>query len=311
MSKTQLRRIDMNLLMIFASVIRHQKLTLAAEELGLTKSAISHALVRLRDIFGDELFVRRQTGVQVTPKAFTLAPKIASILELAADALMIDHSFDPLNDRRNLRLGTMEVGALLFGPPLTEIMQREAPNMHLSIVTMRRGELLDQVARQNLDLGLSMFFGGAGNIPIEPLYNDHFVVVTRRNHPAIRGKLDRNTYLKAEHLLVMGEGHPPVILESSFSSLGISRKVVQTMPLYMPALAAVARSDRFLTIPLRLAHYYAQPFCLDIHPFPFPRVQVAVSLISHPSAGHDPGVLWFTSKMHEVAASLCNETGGE
>ena len=125
MSDVQLRRVDMNLLLIFASLVKHQKLTTAANELGLTPSAISHALARLREIFGDELFVRRQSGVQITPRALTLAPKIAAIIAMTSDALRIEDSFDPLVDRRTLRFGVLEYGAALFAPMLGEILERE------------------------------------------------------------------------------------------------------------------------------------------------------------------------------------------
>ena len=305
MSDTQLlRRLDMNLLLIFASIARQQKLSAAAEELSVTKSAISHALNRLRGIFDDELFIRRRSGVQMTARAMTLAPKITCIIDMTSDALMIQRSFDPMSDRRTLRLGTIEYGAVLFGPALAEIMQRESPHMHLSIAVMRRAQLLEQTASSSLDLALCNFFGGTGNLTMENLYSERYVVVSRKKHPLIRSRLTRSIYLRAEHLTVVAEAQPPVILESAFARLGISRNVVMTLPLYSPAFAVAARSNRLLTAPERLSRLYAKAFGLDVYPMPFPAVDVAFSLVSHPNIEHDPAVVWFREKVRAVAAAL-------
>src|ERR1700738_5165539 len=163
MNNVQLRRLDFNLLLIFASVMRHQQVSAAADELGLTKSAVSHALGRLREIFHDELFMRRQTGVEMTPRALTLALKIVKIIDMSSDAFMIDSSFDPARDKRTFRFGTVEYGAMLFGPVLAETLQREAPNMKLSISILRRAQLLEQIASYSLDLAFGSFYGGTGD----------------------------------------------------------------------------------------------------------------------------------------------------
>lgn len=300
----------MNLLLIFMSVARHQNLTAAAEELGLTKSAISHALGRLREVFDDELFVRRQNGMRLTARAMTLAPKISGIIQMASDTLSLEDSFQPATDHRSVRLGTGEYGALVFGPKLAEIMETQAPNMQLSITAARRTEMMEQVTNYSLDLGLGNFYGRSGDFMMEGLLNDRYVVVARRDHPAIAGGLTRRQYLEAEHLLVMGEGHAPLILESTFTRLGISRKVVMTLPLYMAGFAAAAGGDRLLTVPWQLANRYAGLFELLVYPMPFPSVEFAVSLVWNHSGEHDPGVKWLRSKFHEIAAGL-SQAGGE
>lgn len=304
MNDIQLRRIDMNLLMIFSSIVKHQKLSTVADELGLTRSAISHALSRLRDIFGDELFIRGQSGVQITARALTLAPKIAGIIDLASDALRIDDSFDPMEDIRTLRFGVLEYGAALFAPMLGEIMQREAPRMNLAITTLRRADMLEQIAAYKLDIAVNSFFGGTSNLTVEDLYQDEFVVVAREGHPLLTECLTRESYLAGEHIMVMRNGRPPAVLESCITRFGLSLNIVMTVPFYMPAMEAVARSDRLLTLPKLMATHYRDLFGLRIHSLPFPDVQATVSMISHANAGRDPGVCWFRGKVRQVAEAL-------
>lgn len=104
----QLRRIDLTLLCVFVELMRHRKLTVVAARLGLTQSAISHSLKRLRDIFGDPLFRRRPNGVEPTARALALEPRISSIVALTREALRLDSKFDPGTADRLFRIAALD-----------------------------------------------------------------------------------------------------------------------------------------------------------------------------------------------------------
>src|SRR5689334_12758949 len=93
-SDAELRRLDLTLLLVFEEAMASGKLSAVARRLGLTQSAISHALKRLRDIFGDELFIRTPRGVQPTPRAVALRAPLSEALRLIADAVRSE-AFDP------------------------------------------------------------------------------------------------------------------------------------------------------------------------------------------------------------------------
>src|SRR2546430_4895105 len=76
MSNSKLRKLDGTLLLVFAEAYRLRKLTTVAQRLGMTQSAVSHALGRLREIFEDELFLRRPFGVEPTQRARDLASRV-------------------------------------------------------------------------------------------------------------------------------------------------------------------------------------------------------------------------------------------
>jgi DNA-binding transcriptional LysR family regulator len=82
-----LRRLDFSLLLIFRAIVRHGKFSAAATELSITNSGISHAVTRLRDIFGDELFIRHRHGIWLTARGKMLAPKIERLVEMASDVI--------------------------------------------------------------------------------------------------------------------------------------------------------------------------------------------------------------------------------
>ena len=95
MNDVQLRRLDVGLLLVFESVSRTGNLTRAGEGLGLTPSAVSHALSRLRDIFDDPLFLRRAQGVEPTPRALALREPVHRALAALRGALADFRDFRP------------------------------------------------------------------------------------------------------------------------------------------------------------------------------------------------------------------------
>src|SRR5436190_3302768 len=128
-----IRRLDMTLLLVFAELMRQRKLRAVGDRLGLTQSAVSHALKRLRDIFGHELFIRRPHGVDPTARALELEPKIDQILALARDAMMTEADFDPAKVRRTLRIGMLDYEASILGRMFLTSIGQAAPGLRISI----------------------------------------------------------------------------------------------------------------------------------------------------------------------------------
>lgn len=91
----QVRRLDGGLLLVFRECLRRRKAQEAAQVLGLSPSAVSHALTRLRDLFGDPLFVRKPHGLVPTRRALELEPQVEALLQLAGAALGGREAFDP------------------------------------------------------------------------------------------------------------------------------------------------------------------------------------------------------------------------
>jgi DNA-binding transcriptional LysR family regulator len=116
---TQLRRLDLTLLLVFEEAMASRKLSAAAKRLGLTQSAISHAMKRLRDIFGDELFIRTPSGVIPTPRALALRGPLSEAVTLVAGAVQ-PATFDPARDSRTFRIAAPDYETSLFAPLLAD-----------------------------------------------------------------------------------------------------------------------------------------------------------------------------------------------
>src|SRR5438552_9137144 len=128
----KLRRLDFSMLLIFRDLVRSQKTTVVAAQLGLSQSAISHALSRLRTLFGDPLFIRRPNGLEPTLRAMELLPKIEAILRATQDALAMPSHFDPTAATRAFRLAGNDLVGAVIAPSLLGLLRKEAPGCRVA-----------------------------------------------------------------------------------------------------------------------------------------------------------------------------------
>lgn len=305
LDKSKIRRLDGTLLLVFSGLMRLGKASDVAAELGLTGSSISHALNRLRDIFGDPLFMRRPHGLEPTVRAKALAPSINEILELSQAALTMGVEFDPLTHDKMLRLSGLDYECSILTAPLLEFLQRRAPNMRFSFQTLTRGPALTGLENANLDVAFGFFPDGV-KAPYrhKVLFEEGYRIVARRSHPLVGQGMDMERYLAADHLLVSIAGDLSGIVDDTLAERGLSRHVIAAVPQFFPALATVARTDLIATIPARLAQRHADEFSLVVNKPPMALRSFAVSAVWHKRSESDPAARWFVDQLDQVIAGL-------
>jgi DNA-binding transcriptional LysR family regulator len=263
MDPVDIRRIDMTLLLVFQELMRHRKLTVVAERLGLTQSTISHSLRRLRDLFGDELFLRRAAGVEPTSRANELEPVIRDIIELARKALDRNEPFAPGRASGVVRIAMPDLHAALLTPQLIALFKRDAPGLQLSVRPLIRQQALDALAANDIDLALGHFLKCQEGLSARILFEDDYVVVARHDHPTIRGAAELDAYVNSDHVLVTLGGDLAGIVDRALARKGLKRRIVAGLPYFMPVLAIVSRTDVIATMPRRHAAAYAADFGLQ------------------------------------------------
>jgi DNA-binding transcriptional LysR family regulator len=157
----QLRRLDVTLLLVFEEAMASGKLSAAAKRLGLTQSAISHAIGRLREVFKDELFMRTPRGVQPTPRALALRAPLAEALRLIGGAIR-PASFDPARDERVFRVAASDYETALFAPLL---LGGGAGASRFIFRTLVRRGALDALQAGDIDLLLGYTWPGTRERP--------------------------------------------------------------------------------------------------------------------------------------------------
>lgn len=283
----KIRRLDGTLLLVLRELLRRRQAQAVAQHLGLSASAISHALGRLRDLFDDPLFIRRPHGLEPTRRALELAPRIEALLQLAGSALTPEGGFEPARSDRWFAIGASEYVTVLIGGPLVEMLQRDAPGVAFTVTTHSHGRTLDALRRGELDLALGRFTSPPPGIVAEPLFEDEYAVVARRGHPQIDGAVDADAYARIGHVFSAAAGE-----NSTEEPVPDARQIATAaiVPRWLTALSMIAASDALVTCPRRLAERQAPLLGLQVLTPPFAQKPFTVHALRR--EGADPAVDW-------------------
>jgi DNA-binding transcriptional LysR family regulator len=311
-NNSELRRLDVTLLLIFLGLMRHRKALRVAEDLGLTASAVSHALQRLRDIFGDPLFLRRPHGLEPTAVAAAIEEPVRRALEALGHALEGHGLFDPLTSERILRIAAYDLELSTLLPGLVRRLLEEAPSMRVIARATGRRDALGGLAAGEIDLALGLFDRLGGDFLSDKLFEEDFVVVMRAEAAPREGGLSLEAYLAARHLVVSPGGDLHGVVDDALMSQGLSRRVVLAAPLFLPALAAAAETGLFATLPRRLASSFAEKFGLVALEPPLNVRRFAVSAVRHRRDARSPMIDWLVGALRaasDVAAQSPGDVG--
>lgn len=304
MNTVDIRRLDFTLLLVFQTVLQTGRTTLAARRLGLSQSAVSHALGRLRDALGDPLFLRRANGLEPTEAARQIAPRVAAIIAMAEDVLGGRSAFDPMASDRIFRLAANDYVASLLGPAIRARLAAGAPRAGISIRFAVGAAAVEAVRNGEVDLALGRF--GAQPDDIEPLRlgAEGYMLGARRGHPAVAAPLDLDGYLALEHLLVSFRGDFRGTADLALSRMGERRRISASVPMFLTAFALVRDSDLVVTAPARLLHAFAPAFGLELRTLPFEIPEFDVQLLTARSRAAAEGRDWFVSLVRDAWADL-------
>lgn len=285
-----LRGIDLNLLVVLDALLAERHVSRAAARLAMSQPAVSHALARLRHLFGDPLLVRRGRQLVPSARAQDLAPALASALRQLR-AVLGPGGFDPATERRTFRLAMSDYGAAVILPDLLPRLRREAPGIDLAITQSSREGMLRQVLEGACDLALGVFPDRPGPLQAEGLFVERFACLADRAGLG-GGGLDLAAYLARPHMLVALQDGPGAEIDAALRALGHARRIAVTLPHWGHAPGLIRGTDLVLTVARRaLARQEADPaFLVCAPPFAiplFPFVQ-----LWHERRNGDPAHLW-------------------
>ena len=149
-------RLDLNLVRVFVAIYETRSVTQAADRLDVTQPTVSHSLARLREAYGDRLFVRSAQGLAPTARCEQLFEQLAQSLSTIEASLDEQQPFDPASSNRRFRLAMSDIGALYFAPPLLRRFQQVAPRLQTEIVQNSDSVLEELSAEDTPGGGLTM-----------------------------------------------------------------------------------------------------------------------------------------------------------
>jgi DNA-binding transcriptional LysR family regulator len=294
--------IDLNLLSVFQEVYRERQISSAARRLGLSQSAVSNALARLRRSFGDELFVRTAAGMQPTPLATQMAEPIGVAMAQVALALNQRSRFDPATSGRRFVLAMTDVGEIYFMPTLIERCKQLAPLVEISSVRAGTLALKEEMEGGRVDLAVGPFEDISEALYQRQLFRQPYVTMFRKGHPLGKGEVTLERFVKAEHMLVDASESPYDRINALLARAGVGPMVRFRVPHFTAVPYMVATSDLVVTVPQKLAERASLPFGLEwiVPPLALPSLQTNV--FWHRRYNQDPGIQWLRGLLAEVFA---------
>lgn len=300
LSTSELRRLDLTLLLVFLGLLRHRKALDVATELGLTQSAISQSLKRLRDIFGDDLFLRRPHGMEPTATALALEAPVAAAVDALRGALGATRSFDPGTATGLVRVAALDAEQAVLIPPLAARLRRLAPGLTLSVLSLGRGAAMEALAEGRADLVLGYVWDVPEAVSGEALYDESFLVAGRPEAMPEAPHISLDNYCAADHVLISPGGDLRGVVDDQLAAMDRRRSVILGLPAFLPALAAVAASDALVTLPARVARTFAPGFGLFTAEPPIPVRTFPVSVFWHRRNETDPRTSWIRQQLGKV-----------
>jgi DNA-binding transcriptional LysR family regulator len=283
---------DPTQLVALDALLETRSVSAAAKRMGVSQSAMSHTLARLRLRFADPLLVRSGRGLVPTARAEAMAPRLrAAVRELegAVDAVPV---FDPATARRTFRLATTDLVELVLLPTLLSRLEHDAPGVDLWLSGPLDGE--GRLQRGDLDLSLQLLRGTEADAGLRAraLFRERFVCVMRRDHPLAEGPLTLARFVSARHALVAPQGTPGGVVDRALEAQGLSRRTALTLASFLVVPHLVASSDLLVTLPERLARVFAGLLPLVVKEHPLDLSGFTVNLVWHERHDHDPGHRW-------------------
>src|SRR5512137_2113714 len=159
-TRMNFRHLDLNLLRVLAAIYRTGSVTAAGQQLALSQPATSNALARLREFFGDELFVRSPRGLHPTRTAQRIAPAVIAHLQALEATVLSAEGFDPAESRVHWRMSLSDLGEILFMPPLAQALRSEAPHCQLSNVAVAAGQVAGALEARDIDIAVGILQAG-------------------------------------------------------------------------------------------------------------------------------------------------------
>jgi len=254
-----IRDFDLNLLHVFQAVHAAGNVSRAAETLGLSQPAVSHALTRLRLALHDPLFTRVSGGVAPTPKAEQFARQVDAALKVLDVAIHEADSFDPARSQRRFVVHMSDIGADEFLPLLMGEVRRSAPGVRIEALQLDAQAVGPALEDGRLDLAFGYLPELTGTEQ-QRLLDERYVVLLRRGHPLAGRLRDRAALQQLDFILVASHIEPAKALHL----LGLEARIRLTLPHFTVAPSILAASDLAVVMPLRPALRFAALHALQV-----------------------------------------------
>lgn len=287
-----LAKLDLNLLVALDALLTERSVTRAAARIGLSQSAMSHALARLRATFSDELLTRAPDGMRPTPRALALIEPMQAALSQIQAITAPPPAFDPATADVTFSLGIPDSTEVLLMPQLVAHLRSVAPGVKLLLRTVDRHRILDDLDRGRVDLGIGIFEQGQTHHKRRILNKETYVCVFNAELVGVTPPISLDDYVRLPHVLTSLVESAHGVVDDALAKIGRTRVIALTSPRFTVMPFVVKQAPVIATMHSRLARFFGEAMGLAVSPAPIALPDVSISMIWHASNDQVPAQRW-------------------
>lgn len=299
MNRNDLRRADINLLVVFETMMHERNVSRVGEKLFLGQPTISGALGRLRVLFDDPLFIRSGRVMEPTARAEEIFANLVPALDGIAAALSRCQSFDPRSSEATFHVGLCDDVEYALLPRLLRQLRIEAPNINLIVRRVDQQQMSQRLMNGDISVGISHTLDLPANARRKGLRPMRPMLLRADPRP---GPLGIDEFCRRPHVVVSSIGNATDDTDHALSLLGRQRKVVLTVPQFSALPVLLAQSDMLAIVPDYVARAMALVAGIRAEPAPLQLPVHELSMVWRAAAHNDPGQRWLRSR---CCALLC------
>jgi DNA-binding transcriptional LysR family regulator len=293
--------LDLNLILIFDTLIREQSVSKAADQLGMSQGAVSHALRRLREFFNDPLFIKTSGGMKPTPRAEDLSQSVLGIMGKIRTELLVATRFDPSKSKRVFSLSMTDMGELVFLPPLIQELQLAAPDSTIQSVQINPKHIPAALESGDIDLAIGSLHSIPKGLFQQQLFTHPFVTIVNRNNKAIGDVLSVEKFFEMRHVAVALADRAQGYYDSVVDDLGMNRKIYLTTSHFLTIPLIIQRNPELIAVvPRELGTVFSEYEAIRIVPTPIPLPRFTLRQHWHPRYHHDEANTWLRRLVKET-----------
>lgn len=296
------RTLDLNLLVVFATLWDTQNVTRAGERLALSQPAVSHALRRLRERLGDELFVSGRHSLVPTARAAELIGPVREALARLDEALQGTTPFVPANAQRTFRIASGDFVEFLILPGLIEHIAREAPGVMIEVVPLPPNNALPALLESgeiNLVISTPTVFGAG--LSQESITTVSLLTLIWQREGLPPGRFPLDLYLQRPQVMIEMHQREGNIIDETLRAQGLARRIGVLVQNFMAMPVIAAQTGYICNLPGPIAKAFAGTFGLSCHepPVDFPAPELVAHW--HSRFDTDPGLKWLREQIKACA----------
>lgn len=292
-------KLNLDWLEVFVHIYKTQSVSRAAALLGMEQASASIALNKLRQNFGDRLFVRAAGGMAATPRAHSIYPELLEALARIEAARGKPAVFAPKDAVREFRISMTDISEIIILPKLINHLQKTAPGVVIEAQTIST-DTRQKLVSGDVDLAVGFLPNLEAGFYQQSLFEQDFVCLAAKNHPRVQNKVTPRIFSKESHILVAAAGTGHAIVDKVLAKQKIERRVVLRVPSFLGVARIVAQTDFLVLVPRQLGMALATQEQVQVLEPPTSLPRYNVKQHWHERFHDDPGSVWLRQTMAKI-----------